>query len=454
MAPPSRHLLTALAAALSVALLPASASAAVTCDRVVAATGSDNAAGTPDAPFATPEKLAGSLQPGQTGCLRGPVKGSMWIEASRATVTSEPGQRGKLVGQVVIDPDADHVTVSDLDLDATGLGRPSPIVLGDDAVVARNDITNNHTPILCMIVGAKGHDSNATAERLLIEGNRIHDCGVSDNHRHGLYIEHAVDTRIVGNEIFDNADRGIQLYPDAQRTVITGNVIDGNGQGIIISGLGDTPASGTRIRNNVITNARLRAGVESWFPDSKGTDNLVEGNCVFGGVRQVDTYGGGFTARDNPNVDPQFVNRAAKDFRLREGSPCADLLAAGRSGAELPVTPASVPAEALQPKPEPTKDDDGPLRIALMRGAQTPRGRTVLVRVHAIELLPARTYARVEMRYRGRRAWRLVGIRRVQRGRPFAAAVRVPPRARDLAIRATLLRPGADEVVTFRARRH
>ncbi len=456
MAPPRRRLLPALAAALTMAALPAPAAAATTCDYVAAPGGSDNAAGTAAAPFATPGRLATKLDAGQTGCVRGDVKGSMWVEADRATITSEPGQRGRLIGQVVIDPDAEGVTVSDLDLDATGLNKPSPIILGDDATIARNDITNNQTPILCLLIGAKGHDSGALAERTRIEGNRIHDCGVSDNHRHGIYVEHARDTKIIGNEIFDNADRGIQLYPDAQNTVISGNVIDGNGQGIIISGLGDHPASGTRIHHNVITNARLRAGVESWFPDTMGRDNVVEQNCVFGGKRQIDTGNGGFVARDNLTVDPLYVNREADDFRLQPGSPCAALLAAGRAEVDLPVVPAaSKPAAALQPAPDAGEraGDEEPLKIALRRGPLGRTSRTITVRVNVLEPLPERTYARVEMRYAGRRGWRLIGIRRVARWLPFAARVRVPRGARNLAVRATLLRPGTDEVVTFRAKK-
>ena len=39
------------------------------------------------------------------------------------------------------------------------------------------------------------------------------------------------------NWIYDNADRGVQLYPDADGTVVTGNVIDGNGEGVIFGGV-------------------------------------------------------------------------------------------------------------------------------------------------------------------------------------------------------------------------
>ena len=73
---------------------------------------------------------------------------------------------------------------------------------------------------------------------MVIEGNRIHDCGElpAANHDHGIYVGNAAGRSIRDNWIYDNADRGIQLYPDADRTAITGNVIDGNGQGVIFGG--------------------------------------------------------------------------------------------------------------------------------------------------------------------------------------------------------------------------
>ena len=60
----------------------------------------------------------------------------------------------------------------------------------------------------------------------------------STNKDHGIYVTNAKDTVIRDNWIYDNVDRGIQLYPDAQHTRITGNVIDGNGEGVVFSGDG------------------------------------------------------------------------------------------------------------------------------------------------------------------------------------------------------------------------
>jgi nitrous oxidase accessory protein NosD len=466
-----------LAALTLLAALPMPVHGSVSsCSRVAAAGGSDSAAGTADAPFRTGQKLANALQPGQVGCVRGTLTGDVTVVRPDITLTSEPGQRGRLVGKLWIAPEGPRATVRDLDLDGrrtTGIVI-GPVVTGDDATFTGNDVTNAGAGI-CFIIGASGHDGDERADRTRIEGNRIHDCGTSNNHQHGIYVEHALDTRIVGNEIYDNADRGVQLYPYALSTTIAGNVIDGNGEGIAISGLGDRASSGTRVRGNLITNTRLRAGIESWFPDAKGTDNLVEGNCFAGARQAIDTSGGGFLARDNLFVDPQYVDRQAKDFRLRDGSPCAALLAAGRAGAPIPpvaseppeapeapvVAAPQAPAPALAPAPASapaaTRPAPGAAGAAAKPAAPqpaadaAPASSAARVRFRVMRLPSRRARVRVRLEGGARSARAVLEIRSARgQWRPFAApllradgdtvvTVRIPRGVRRLQLRAEVV---------------
>src|SRR5436190_1331207 len=167
-----------------------------------------------------------------------------------------------------------------------------------------------------------------------IERNRIHGCGrlPATNHEHGIYLAQSRGAVVRGNRIYANADRGIQLYPDARGSRIVHNVIDGNGQGIAISGAGGQASSGNLIRANVITNSTLRYNVYSDFPRRVGKHNFVRFNCVYGGAAaRAGGAGGimrptrGFRLEGNLIADPGYGNRSAGDFRLAAHSPCRSL---------------------------------------------------------------------------------------------------------------------------------
>jgi parallel beta-helix repeat protein len=313
------------------------ASAATTCTKVASTSGSDANAGTAAAPFRSVNKLSAALSAGQTGCLRaGTFAEDVTVANSDITLTSYPGERATVVGRFWIKQGANAVTVSALNIDGTNAGGlPSPTVNGDDAQFLSNDVTNHHTEI-CFVIGS----SWGRAQRTVLQGNRIHDCGKlpSQNQDHGIYVSEADDTQILDNVIYNNADRGVQLYPDAQRTIIRGNIIDGNGEGVIFSGAGSTAASGTVVEGNILSNSNLRTNVESWYPAGTptGTGNVVRDNCLWqgaGGTQNLSA--GGFAMSSNKVVDPQFVDRSAGDFRLKSGSPCSTYLTGSRAPAGL-----------------------------------------------------------------------------------------------------------------------
>jgi parallel beta-helix repeat protein len=303
----------------------------VSCTKIAAPGGTDSAAGTAAAPLATLGGLLAALAPGQTGCLRAGSYNAVSISKSGAqgspiTITSYPGERAKIVGRLVVSDNATDLVFSNLDLNGNTSGLPSPTVNGDRITFAGNDVTNDHTAI-CFDLGSV--DGYGTAIDVVIDGNRIHDCGKlpATNHDHGIYVEKSRNARIVNNVIYDNADRGVQFYPDAQGTLVAHNVIDGNGSGIIFSGELGFASSDNTVRDNVITNSVLRYNVESWWASGNpvGTGNVASHNCVFNGKQGNFDGGSGYTLSGNVTADPLFVDRAGKDFRLRADSPCAGM---------------------------------------------------------------------------------------------------------------------------------
>jgi parallel beta-helix repeat protein len=353
-----RGLLLALGAGI-LCLVPAASGAAdpasPACDLVAAPNGSDSGPGTLAAPFQTAQKLVTSLQPGQTGCLRaGTYTESVTFRhggtaSAPITLTSYPGENATVVGRIYVAEGADYTTITGLKLDGVNAARQqSPMIDANHVTFSYDDVTNDHTSI-CFGIGSA---TWGWATGTLITHSRIHDCGVlpATNYQHGFYIGGATDTTIEWNLIYANADRGIQLYPEADYTTIDHNIIDDNGEGIIISGTDGVASSYTNVYDNVVSDSNQRDDVQSWWPAGNpvGVGNTVHDNCVWGGRQgTIDTSGGGFTAQDNLTVNPEFADTATHDYQMSTSSPCLALV--GDVQAAVDGTTPTVPSGTNPP---------------------------------------------------------------------------------------------------------
>jgi len=294
------------------------------CDKVASPRGSNTNRGTAAKPYATVGKLANSLRAGETGCLRaGDYRGRVTIRKGGArgaptTIRSAPGERATVLGRLHVDNRANHVVIRHLFLDGRNRAKlPSPTVNGNNAVFRDNDVTTRDTTI-CFLLGSEEY---GRARRTVIERNRIHNCGElpPTNHHHGIYVEASYGARITDNWIYDNADRGVQLFPDAQRTYVARNVIDGNGEGVVFS----RKSANNVVENNAISNPVVRYNIEDY--ELSGSGNVARRNCVWS-ARHPDKAGiqPGIEVQMVENVvsEPAYLSREDKDFRLRPDSPC------------------------------------------------------------------------------------------------------------------------------------
>lgn len=303
------------------------------CDKIVALDGSDTNSGTADAPLETVDRLATSLAPGQTGCLRegAYVFDEIILDTPRIRLTSYPEERATLRGRIMVN--GSGVTLERLVLDSHNLEALEGLrIMAPAVAINDNEITSHHSGI-CIRLGVQ--DGESPPDRVIIEGNRIHDCGKlpSGNNGFGVEVRNGTGTVIRNNVIYENADSAINLYPDAQRVRIANNTIDGNGVGISFAGDGTTASSNNIVENNIIANSAIRWNIEDWWgPEGDGplvgVGNVVRSNCLLG-TNQDSFYNarggiaeGGYTATDNLIADPRYLDRAGKNFRLAERSPC------------------------------------------------------------------------------------------------------------------------------------
>jgi parallel beta-helix repeat protein len=462
-----------IAAFAALAFAPAAANADSTCTKFASTSGSDSASGSVDAPYRTAQQLADSLGAGDTGCLRGGtyVEDLKVDHAGRSgaplTITSYPGERAKIVGRVWVTRNGDFVTMSNLDMNGTtarGTNRdnlPSPTVNGASDSFTGNDVTNDHHTICFAVGGPAG-----PASKTVIDGNRIHNCGIlpAANHDHGIYVVTSSDAEITNNLIYDNADRGVQLYPAANRTHIAGNVIDGNGQGILFSGDDGTASNDNVVEDNIISNSNVRSNVESYYPANNpiGHGNVVRNNCIGGGVRDngngaIDGENGFKVERNNVIVRaPKFADRNAKDFGLQAGSPCAGIAkgATRTAGDRAGTTEPTVAAPVATPTTSTNRSDQPSVSVKTTRsgrGVVRMRGRVHRGRgIRSAAVTP--THAVVQIRWAG--SWYPLKALRLHNGR-FDSHLHIPAtlRGRVITLRVVVPKLAKSRAVHVRTRR-
>jgi chitodextrinase len=311
------------------AACPAPPPSTAECDKVAAPDGSDSGLGTLASPFRTAQQLANSLATGQIGCLRGGTySGSSGYvldpRNSGVTIRSYPGERAKLLGIVNVRNGVNGVVLSQLDIEGTGSVNTVKIYAAD-VVVEDSDITNGWRGGSCMILGSNSGAGQAL--RVVVRRNRFHECGnpASDNKDHSIYASNVREGLIENNVFWNHTARAVQLYPNANSTRVSHNVIYGGPPsirgGIVIGSSTSHTSNNNVVENNVIAYATYWNIYTNW-EGAVGSGNVIRGNCVWAGASGNIEVDPAVSIADNVVADPLFVNMAAHDYRLGSGTAC------------------------------------------------------------------------------------------------------------------------------------
>jgi parallel beta helix pectate lyase-like protein len=319
--------------------------AAGPCDRYAAPTGSTRGRGTRARPYGSLRRLVHRMRRGEVGCLlAGRYRHRGTVSMRRPGTTLRPVARARVTidGALWLLAGARGARITGLRLTSHDRVYPIPLkIQADDVSLVGNEITAARN-ISCVLIG-----SDRTVSHTVVERNYIHGCGRTGKLSHLLYVTHSRGAVIRNNLLIDN--RGgwaVHLYPDADGTLIEGNVIDSNQGGVIFAGDGGGDTSdGNVVRANVITNSAPRWNIEgSWSGGPEGQGNVAQRNCLYSaGLGRFSGIGfaNGFDESDNVvAMGRVYVNRAGGDYRLRPGSNCGAVLtnagAASSSGRTPP----------------------------------------------------------------------------------------------------------------------
>jgi hypothetical protein len=278
--------------------------------------------------------FVGSLTSGQTGCLRAGTYGGsdVYISKPDVTLASYPGEKATIATFMEVTPEAARSKLMRVKIDGTNVSSNTTAlkIQANDFILSDNEITKGGKGI-CVLIG-----SYNASERVIVERNRIYNCGPSTSKfDHQLYLGKAKGTIIRHNLLTNNPGGwGVHFYPAAQNNVVEYNIIDGNHGGVIFAGDGSgTPSSGNIVRYNAITYSSKRWNLEgSWSGGPAGTGNVSSQNCLFttgsSAPSGVNAPSGGFTSSNEIVLSGSpYVNRAAGDYKFSSaGAACANVV--------------------------------------------------------------------------------------------------------------------------------
>jgi len=247
-----------------------------------------------------------SLATGETGCLSGTFSiGSLHVSRSGVTVRSVPGQRATLDGVFYLE--TSDTILRDLSFNGAGIADVTVVLYGNRLALLDSDVTNNGSGYSCVIVGS----TRVTGVQIL--RNRLHHCGDDPQHDHGIYLDNTDGAYVADNVIYANAAWGIQVYPNADNSVIEHNIIDGHGRSsFIFGGQGSQRSSGNEARRNILSFPAFYY-VQGY--SNSGATNRVYDNCVWGAVLGLHDNQAGYTWEDsNFAQNPLYANRASGDY--------------------------------------------------------------------------------------------------------------------------------------------
>jgi hypothetical protein len=344
-------------------------------DLYVSTNGSDSNDGSQGSPFRSIAAASQAAQPGTTvhvaaGTYSGGFTTSASGTASAHITYVSDGARIVDDGSAPDDMgwwnQGDYVDIKGFELDGSGgsswriglYGSGSHCTFQNNQV---HDVLSNSAAFDAASSSGNGGagiemDSYAGGTDGSVIGNVVYNIGpsgVQSSLVHGIY--HTEPGSVSNNLVYNVVGAGITTWHGAHNIDITNNTVDDARSCGIYVGSGDSGATSTtgdylNVSRNIVTNS----GDGITEGGTTGVHNTYSGNVVYNdGGSPIDLQNG-LSDSGTISSDPQYVNAAAHDYRLQDGSPAAGAgYSPSTSGGGSDQTPAPTPTPIPTPEPEP-----------------------------------------------------------------------------------------------------
>ena len=174
--------------------------------------------------------------------------------------------------------------------------------------------------------------SYGRAVRTVIDGNRIHDCGIEPSHNqdHGIYLSASDESEDLQQRDLQKCRPRHPVVPGrpGRRDRTQRDRRQRRGRPVLRRRR-HVEQHARRIEPDHPLEAPLRRRKYYRRHGPTGSNNFVRNNCIFGGAQGAIGDQKGYTASANKAVDPRYANPAAGNFSLAPGSRCSGYVAAG-----------------------------------------------------------------------------------------------------------------------------
>lgn len=314
-------------------------------DYYVAPAGNDGNPGTEAAPFRTVQKACDTARAGDRVLLREGVYAEKNVDMRYSGEEGKPivlqnysGERPIVEGRIELQALAGWqkpigwITIEGLEIRNAWDGIK--FYNAHHLVLRHNNIHDNNSQ------GILGNGYQVRIEGNVIARNGLRTDNPTSNQEHGIYCT-GTYFAIVNNVIHSNRAYGIQVagydyqkenhpgpeFAGARHWLISHNTIAFNQNRAAIV-VWQSEATECVIQNNILyRNAvKLDAGATNGIDFISGGGHVVRHNLWFAPDRtpMTDGYGKAYTASDNGEKDPQFVDPEHFDFHLQKDSPAID----------------------------------------------------------------------------------------------------------------------------------